>query len=246
MTKHCFIVTSAVNTKWGIYDNETRFKQTIATLDSIHKYAPNSKIIIMECGAIPLTEWQTHILEGKSDLILYWTNDYMVQHINDQSKDESLLKNFTEIRCFSETIEHCLKIDILNDVDRIHKISGRYTLNEHFSLDLYENNQKIVVGPKAPSKISLISCPIKFEYPCRFWSWPKSMSNEIITIFNKMLPFLMEHKKIYHVSEDGEEFYVYMDLEHLLYHFLDPNKLQSVFKVGLNGNLSNTGDQIND
>jgi hypothetical protein len=37
-----------------------------------------------------------------------------------------------------------------------------------------------------------------------------------------------------------------MDLEHLLYRFLDPNKVESVSKLGLDGNLSWTGEQIND
>ena len=246
MTKHCFIVTSAVNTKWGMYDNETRFKQTIATLDSIHKYAPNSKIIIMECAAIPLTEWQTHVLGEKSDLIVDWTSHHMVQHINDQSKDESILKNFTEINCFPGTIEHCLATDILDDVDRVHKISGRYTLNEHFNLELYENNQKIVVGPRRPSRLPFISASVEYEYPCRLWSWPNSMSKDIATMFNEMLPFLVNHRKRKYISETGEELQAYMDLEHLLYHFLNPNKVQSVPKLGLDGNLSWTGEQISD
>jgi hypothetical protein len=170
----------------------------------------------------------------------------MVKHINDKSQDESILKNFTEINCFPGTVQYCLESGMLDDIDRIHKISGRYTLNEHFNLELYDNNQQIVIGPKRPSRLPLISATVEFEYPCRLWSWPKSMTNEIITMYNEMLPFLVKHRERKYISDNGEEMQAYMDLEHLLYKFLDPNKLQSVTKLGLDGTLSWTGEQIND
>jgi hypothetical protein len=239
-------MTSAVNTKWGMYDNETRFKQTVDTLDSIHKYAPGSKIVIMESAAIPLTELQTNLMGNKSDLILDWTGHHVVQHINDKAQDESILKNITEIHCFPGTVQHCLDSGILDDVDRVHKISGRYTLNEHFNLDLYENNQKIIIGPKRNSRLPLISATVEFEYPSRLWSWPKSMTSEIIKMFNEMLPYLIKHRERKYINESGEEMQAYIDLEHMLYKFLDPNKLQSVPKLGLDGTLSWTGEQIND
>lgn len=239
-------MTSAVNTEWGLYNNETRFKQTIETLDSIHKYAPGSTIVIMECAAIPLTEWQSHVLTSKSNLILDWTSHETVQEINRHSKDESILKNFTEISCFPSTVEHCLNSDLLNDVDRVHKISGRYKLNENFNLDLYENNEKIVIGPKRPSRLPLISASVEYEYPCRLWSWPKSMTADIIAMYREILPFLIKHRERKYISESGEELQAYMDLEHLLYKFLDPNILQSVPTLGLQGNLSWTGEDIND
>ena len=246
MTKHCFIVTSAVNTKWGMYDNDTRFNQTIATLDSIHKYAPNSKIIIMECAAIPLTEGQIHALSEKSDLIIDFTSHELVQNINNRSSDDSILKNFTELGCFSGAIDYCLKSNLLNDIDRVHKISGRYKLNKNFNLTFYENNQKIVIGPKRSSRLPFISVSVEYEYPCRLWSWPKSMTTEIITIYQEMLPFLINHRQRTYMSETGESKQAYIDIEHLLYHFLDPKKLQSIFEIGIEGNLSSTGEQIND
>ena len=43
-----FLVTSCINTDFGIYKPQERFEQTIETISSIRKYAPNSKIFIAD------------------------------------------------------------------------------------------------------------------------------------------------------------------------------------------------------
>jgi hypothetical protein len=46
--KHLFIVTSTIHATMGVVDNQTRFKQTIDTLQSLRKYVPDAIIVLAE------------------------------------------------------------------------------------------------------------------------------------------------------------------------------------------------------
>ena len=47
MIKHGFVVTSAVNSKFGVYSPEERLAQTVITLQNIKFRVPDAKIIVM-------------------------------------------------------------------------------------------------------------------------------------------------------------------------------------------------------
>ena len=129
MTKHCFIVTSAVNSKFGIYNSDERLSQTIITLQNIKFRVPDAKIIVMECAGTPLTQKQSDLLEQHSDLVVDFSNDSDVQAIY-QSDNWDVVKNSTEIMCFGRTLRLCKNDGDLEGYDRIHKMSGRYILND--------------------------------------------------------------------------------------------------------------------
>ena len=148
MIKHCFIVTSAVNSKFGVYSPDERMSQTLATLSSIRSRVPDSKIIVMECAGTSLTQEQSDILENNCDLLLDFSNDPDVREIY-QSDNWDVVKNTTEIMCFGRTLRMCLSDGDFNDCDRIHKMSGRYLLTDDFNLKSYEDNaDRIIIGQK--------------------------------------------------------------------------------------------------
>jgi len=84
MIKHCFVMTSAVNSKFGVYSPAARLQQTLTTITSIKSYIPDAKIIVMECTGTPLTDSQSDLLEERSDLLIDFSDDAEVQAIYQQ------------------------------------------------------------------------------------------------------------------------------------------------------------------
>ena len=122
MIKHCFVMTSAVNSKFGVYSPAARLQQTLTTITSIKSYIPDAKIIVMECTGTPLTDSQSDLLEERSDLLIDFSDDAEVQAIYNSTDNWDVVKNSTEILCFGKTLRLCLEDGDFDGCDRIHKI----------------------------------------------------------------------------------------------------------------------------
>jgi len=62
MINHCFVVTSAINSKFGVYSADERLSQTVKTLQNIKQKVPGAKIIVMECAGTPILDAQSQVL----------------------------------------------------------------------------------------------------------------------------------------------------------------------------------------
>ena len=234
MIRHCFVVTSAVNSKFGVYSPEERLQQTLATLDTVRARAPGSKIILMECAGTPLTAEQDAVLDAAADLFLDFTQDDDVQAIY-RSDNWDVVKNTTEIMCFARTLQMCWDDGDFADCDRIHKMSGRYLLNNDFNLDLYEKNpDRILIGPKHDSQFPLEVTGIKRQYMARLWSWPKDFTPSVIDVYNNSLAYISDR-----IARGG-----YADIEHVLYRFLPPPMVTEVPLLGVEGTIAPNGVAI--
>ena len=234
MTKHCFIVTSAVNSKFGIYNSDERLSQTIITLQNIKFRIPDAKIIVMECAGTPMTQKQSDLLEQHSDLFVDFSNDSDVQAIY-QSDNWDVVKNSTEIMCFARTLRLCKSDGDLEGYDRIHKMSGRYILNDDFDLDIYNQYpDKIIIGPKHKSQFSYQLTGIELQYMARLWSWPALELDTIIKVYEDSLVYIGQR-----VSQGG-----YADIEHVLYKFLPTELVQEIPVLGVEGFIAPNGVPI--
>ena len=234
MTKHCFIVTSAINSRFGVYKPAERLLQTLDTIKSIKDRVPDSKIIIMECTGVPLTEEQSDVLEANSDIFIDYSTDPAVQAIYTGTDNWDVVKNSTEIMCFGRTIAQCQDDGDFDDVDRIHKMSGRYLLNDDFDLSLYDNNPNILIGPKHNSQFAYAVTQTDKQYMARLWSWPSELTEEIQKVYEDSLDFFAQR-----VSQGG-----YTDIEHVLYRFLNPAHVQEVPLLGVEGAIAPNGIAI--
>ena len=147
MIKHAFIVTSAINSKFGVFNPDQRLEQTIGTITSIKSKIPTAKIVIMECCGTPLTTEQAEQLKANSDYFIDYSKDPAVQAMYDNDNWD-VVKNGTEIMCFGRVLQALQDANALDGVDRVHKMSGRYTLNDKFVPAFYEHEQvkdKIVI-----------------------------------------------------------------------------------------------------
>jgi hypothetical protein len=234
MIKHGFVVTSAVNSKFGIYSSEERLAQTVITLQNIRFCVPDAKIIVMECAGTPLTPEQSDTLEQNCDLLLDFSRDPDVLAIY-QSDNWDVVKNSTEIMCFARALRMCQDDEDFAGLDRIHKMSGRYVLNDDFDLGVYEKySDRIVIGPKNKSQFPYQVTGIELQYMARLWSWPAEQTERVIQVYNDSLAYIGQR-----VSQGG-----YADIEHVLYKFLPTELVQELPVLGVEGFIAPNGVPI--
>ena len=234
MIQHCFIVTSAVNSKFGIYSPEERLAQTVITLQNIRFKVPGAKIIVMECAGTPINESQSQVLENNSDLLLDFSNDPDVHAIY-QSDNWDVVKNSTEIMCFGRTLRMCQDDGDFDGFNRIHKMSGRYVLNDDFDLAVYEQYaDRIIIGPKHKSQFPYQLTGIELQYMARLWSWPAEQTDTVTKVYEDSLAYIGER-----VNNGG-----YADIEHVLYKFLPESLVTEIPLLGVEGFIAPNGVAI--
>jgi hypothetical protein len=234
MIKHCFVVTSAVNSKFGVYTPAARLQQTITTLKNVRERVPNCKIIVMECAGTPLTEAQSQLIEENCDLLLDFSKDPDVIEIY-KSDNWDVVKNSTEIMCFGRALRMCQDDGDFADMDRIHKMSGRYILNDDFDLGVYEEHpDRIIIGPKNQSQFPFQVTGIELQYMARLWSWPADQTERVIKVYEDSLNYIGER-----VARGG-----YADIEHVLYKFLPPELVTEIPVLGVEGSIAPNGVAI--
>ncbi len=234
MIKHGFVVTSAVNSKFGVYSPEERLAQTVITLQNIKFKVPDAKIIVMECAGTTLTDTQSNTLEQHCDLLLDFSRDPDVLAIY-QSDNWDVVKNSTEIMCFARALRMCQDDGDFAGLDRIHKMSGRYILNDDFDPGVYEEHlDRIIIGPKHRSQFPYQVTGIELQYMARLWSWPADQTERVIQVYNDSLNYIGQR-----VSQGG-----YADIEHVLYKFLPTDLVQELPVLGVEGFIAPNGVPI--
>jgi hypothetical protein len=143
MNSDIFIITSVINTgnkPWSYtnyrsyFNVQTRFEQTLQTIESIRNLNDGTKILLVECSQID--ETMTNILKDKVD--------YFIQTYDDSSTREACLesnkKGFGEIKKLEKACQF-IKDNNIN-FNRLFKISGRYFLISSFNKTNYNDNDK--------------------------------------------------------------------------------------------------------
>jgi hypothetical protein len=236
MTKHCFIVTSAINSKFGVFSPNERLTQTVDTIASIKARIPSAQIVVMECCGTPVTAEQAQVLKNHSDRMYNFSNDADVQALYDNDNWD-VVKNGTEIMVFGRLLNQ-LKDDLaFAGIDRIHKMSGRYVLNDLFDTETYEQTEvqgKIVIGPKYKSQFPIEVTQVPLQYMARLWSWPTARLDEVIAVYENSFVFFAER-----LSQGG-----YVDIEHVLYKFLNPDSVHEIQNLGVEGCIAPNGQAI--
>jgi len=115
----------------SVFSREERFEQTKKTIQSIKENISNCKILLVECT--DFNEEEKNYFKENCDYILnLWNKKELHNYIFGPSK--SLGEG-------TMTIEVLKYIEELNlEYQYLYKISGRYWLNENFSLNSVESN----------------------------------------------------------------------------------------------------------
>jgi len=235
--KHCFIVTSAVNSRFGVYSPEDRLLQTVITIRSIKQKIPDAKIVLMEVTGVPPTEQQVETLSSESDVFLDFTDEEDVKQLYTSTDNWDVVKNGIEIMCFGRALKLLKEDGEFEGIDRIHKMSGRYVLNDNFDPSLYDEPDvagKIIIGPKHQSQFRIDITTQSWQYMARLWSWPTSMLDEVIDVYDKSWLHFVER-----ISNQG-----YTDIEHVLAKFLNQEHVHEVAELGVEGCIAPNGQAI--
>lgn len=237
---YAFLVTSAVNTKFGVYNSEQRLQQTLDTIKSIKQAVSDAVVILIEMSALPLTHDQRQAIEAIVDKVIDYTNDPGVHELYHSTDNWDVVKNVNEVTCFARALAELENDQLLFDVQRLFKISGRYTLTAHFDIKFYNepaNQNKIVVSRAKGSQFHTnVTGNIQHQYMSRLWSWPINLTKEIIQVYNDSLLYMFER-----LQNQG-----YADIEHTLYRFLDKSKVYELDRIGVTGNIGPNGVAVED
>lgn len=236
--KSLFILTSALNSRFGVYSPEQRLQQTLDSIASIRKYSPGSKIALVEmAGTIP-TQEQVDILKSNVDLFYNFSEDEAVQGIYHSTDNWDVVKNTTEVMIFGNLLGELIENNLISEFDRVYKMSGRYLLTENFNPAYYETvPDRIVVLQRKTSQFDpAVTGGLTHQYMSRLWSWPANRTTEVVEAYSQ--GFLDMAVRI---AQGG-----YFDIEHMLFKYLPANLVTEIPRVGLTGLLGPNGFRIED
>ena len=239
MSNNGVIITSAINTKFGVYTTEQRMAQTLDTIQSVRKHIPGARIFLLEMAGLPLSEQQRTTLTETVEHVFDYTSDPAVTGLFNSTDNWDVVKNVTEVMCFKSALKTLMDTQVAVEFDRFFKVSGRYTLTDQFDLsfyDQYKNKSCIVVGASKPSQFSLEMTQIERQFMSRLWSWPGQLTAEVVTAYENSLQHMYQR-----LAARG-----YADIEHCLYKFLDHDKVIEKDVLGISGNIAPNGAAIND
>jgi len=246
--KHAFMITSAINVDMGMFKPEDRLVQTLLTIHSIKAKVPDAKIILIESAPKPLNNRQSVMLLDATDLLIDCTDDAEVKEIyateewalvnNSRFSRQDIIKNLIEPTCFLTALKMCVEDNDFDGIDRVHKISGRYIINDNFKLSRYELlPDRIIIAKRQKSQWPLFVNGIDTQYMSRLWSWPTKETDKVINTYTEGLSFIKK------CIDSG---LAYCDMEHMLYKFLPPNLITEFAKIGLEGVLAPNGSAVSD
>lgn len=233
-----FLVSSAIHARHGIYNASQRLGQTIDTCESIRKLCPHATIVVLDGGVNNLSVEEKEVLGRYTSSLVEFSDHKEVKRI--QSIDsQDVVKNSIEIFMYKTFFCRLLDGDFeMPGFNRVVKVSGRYCLNSGFDYELHKNaTNKIVIGESRPSQFKPdLTGNISRQYMSRLWSFDAALLPEISKCYEDMWKHMNER-----ANAGG-----YVDIEHLLYHHLDSEKVFTVNRVGIQGTIAPNGKVISE
>lgn len=219
--KSIFIITSCLRPAIGVFSPDERLKQTLETVDSIRKKSPDSFMILSDVSIEPLTEKYEELV-SKVDLFLDLSNVDFLSHFTKngmKSQGECAMMHVV-----LDYLEH--NPDLLKDVDRIFKITGRLQLDDGFDIKEYDGlNGKYVFKKRIPTWMNQPIHGATHVFDTRLWSMCTSLIGVHTQALEKVFPLLGP-----------------IDLEHAYFAVLDKEKVVEFDKVHCRGQVASTGE----
>lgn len=234
------IVTSAVESRFGIYDADQRLKMTLATISNLRDRIPDVKIVINEVSGNGISQDKESALLDACDIFLDFTTNKEVNWIYNNPawfSNWDVVKNLTELTTFPLSLKSLLDSQELDGIDRVFKMSGRYLLNDKFNLDFYSTDaakNKIVIGKRCASQFPYQVTLLSEQYMARLLSWPASMQSSMVEYYNNARDYMRER-----LRAGG-----YADIEHCLFYALPKEHVLEIDEVGVYGTIAPNGHPI--
>lgn len=236
MSESVFLVSSAIHAKHGIYDTQTRLEQTIETCKSIRNKC-DAEIVVLDGGYKDITGEERDILSQHIDKFYSFADAENVNQIQ-QVPNHDIVKNMIEIIIFGSFFDKAVDDGWRDTYKRIFKMSGRYTLNDDFNYDKHMNEKdKVVIrGPFTSQFNSQVTGGVSLQYMSRLWSFDAFLLPYVRDIYTDMFNHMTDR-----LNAKG-----YIDIEHLLFHHIDPILVSNIGKLGVEGNIAPNGARVSD
>ena len=236
MSDGVFLVSSAIHAKHGVYDTQTRLEQTIETCKSIRNKC-DAEIIILDGGYQDITKVERDTLSPYIDKFYTFSDAENIQQIQ-QVPNHDIVKNMIEIIIFGSFFDKATEDDWREKYKRIFKMSGRYALNEDFNYDKHmQAKDKVVIrGPFTSQFRQETTGGVSLQYMSRLWSFDAFLLPYVRDLYTDMFNHMSER-----LNAKG-----YIDIEHLLFHHLDPILIENIGKLGVEGNIAPNGARVSD
>jgi len=238
--KPLVIITSAVESRFGIYSPDQRLHMTLDTISNLRERVPDVTIVVSEVSGNGLRKDYEEALMDASDLMLDFTTNHEVNWIynnKDWYDNWDIVKNLTELSTFPMALEVVKNSGELKNIDRIFKMSGRYLLNDKFDINFYstpEAKDKIVIGRRRPSQFPFQVTRLAEQYMARLLSWPTFMHSNMISYYYEARDYMKGR-----LAAGG-----YADIEHCLFHALPKDCVLEIDEVGVYGTIAPNGAAI--
>ena len=236
MSDGVFLVSSEIHAKHGVYDTQTIIEQTIETCKSIRNKC-DADIIILDGGYQDITEKERDILSPYINKFYSFADADNVKQLQ-QVPNHDIVKNMIEIIIFGSFFDKVTEDGWREKYKRMFKMSGRYTLNDDFNYDkhMQAKDKVIIRGPFTSQFKSEITGGVSLQYMSRLWSFDAFLLPYIRDIYTDMFNHMTER-----LNSKG-----YIDIEHLLFHHLDPVLIENIGKLGVEGNIAPNGARVTD
>jgi len=225
-----FIVTSAVNSKFGVFSSEERLQQQLVTYRNILKKFPDTNIITLDISQNALSDAQISAIKKYSHKVVIINDEYLQQIYNVWNVD-SICKNLCE--------SYALSVFLQNEKFEsgiIVKLSGRYILDDTFSINYIAN--KITLSGPVPTGNPDHFSDIKFWYSVRCMVYGTELQSIMHDVYKRMHQEILDH------VNNGR----YCDTEHALYKHMPHDLINNLpwGSMGVSGILAPYGTEIKD
>lgn len=246
MSKNIVLLTSALYTNYGIYNQQERIKQTLETARSAKKYIPEAVIILVDNSKVDIANEDGAEFNELLDTVDWYidnSDDTDIQFFHNNVKNYDIGKNAMEaiglMKALSYIHSNPEMMEEIADADRIFKLSGRYQVTEQFDINKFSNadtQDKYVFKKAQPAWISVNDTGVNTLLQTRLWSFTPGLLEETISIYNEIIKNMMS-------MFNNQK---YIDNEHSMSKFIPKNKLVEVETVGLQGNIAPNGMMVID
>jgi len=227
-----FIVSSAIHTKFGVYNSEERLDQLIRTCESIRERTM-CDIVVVDGGEKFITQEEQMRLEPHVNRFFSYCDADLTKQLH-KLNVQDVVKNVIEVFMFGAFFHS--EVAKIKNYRRVFKMSGRYTLTNEFDYNFHmQQTGKIAIrGPYTSQFTKEITGGVIFQYMSRLWSFDADLTEYMIEVYKHMLRNMIDT-----VNGGG-----YIDIEHSLFKFLDPNIVVNPKKIGVIGNLAPNGATV--
>lgn len=246
--KFLFLVGSSLEhfdeKNYSRYSTEQRFYQTLDTIESIRTKVPNAYICLFECSHKPILNEYKKVLQEKVDLFLEFYEDeglkIIYENLNANSSLFTFGKSLLETRGLLCALYYLKQNQSFTDVQRVFKLTGRYSLNEDFEIQDYESkileNHYVAKTFEYPEIENDIMDDVVYKNFYAFcykskgsivtglWSFDRTLFMETIEALEKSFIYM---EKMINVTTG-------IDIEHSLYYYLNKKKIIRSSNLGLN------------